>query len=347
LRTTDPERSKDVRASVVVPTHGGAHRLPELLDALAAQEFDGDWELIVVVDGVVDDTVSVLEGYRDRLPLRMIVHEVARGVVAALNDAFAQARGEVLIRCDDDLSPRPDFVRRHVAHHVGRTDIGVIGPTRDVFPDNAYARAYGRSATARSLEAAYGRPESERYVGWAANNSVHRDAWACAGGFSPRFVYGQDSELGWRLSRHCGVRMVVDPELQVDHRGPSTSAATRVPRAFVSGASKRLFYAEHPTARPDTPRPSGLRGLAWLCVVAALAGAVRSKQGHERLGRWVDTVLAVVPPRIGGIVTAVCVEAAGRSGLRNGEDDLTVYKTQKAAERSRELQLGTRSRSMT
>ena len=275
-----PEGSIDLRASVVVPTHGGAHRLPELLGAMAVQDFDGEWELIVVVDGVVDDSVSVLEGYRDRVPLRTIVHDTGRGVVAVLNDAFAQARGEVLIRCDDDLSPRPDFVRRHVAHHVGSTRVGVIGPTRDVFPDTPYARAYGRPATERSLEAAYRRPEDQRWVGWAANNSVHREAWACAGGFSTRFVYGQDSELGWRLARDCGVRILVDPELQADHRGPSTSAGTRIPRAFVSGASKRLFYGEHPEARPDTARRAGLK---------AVPGGPSSPCWLQRSGRSRDT----------------------------------------------------------
>jgi glycosyltransferase involved in cell wall biosynthesis len=334
-----------LRASVVVPTHGGAHRLPDLLDAMAVQDFDGEWELIVVIDGIVDDTVSLLEGYRDRLPLRTIVHDTGRGVVAVLNDAFAQARGEVLIRCDDDLTPRPDFVRRHVAHHLSSTGIGVIGPTRDVFPDTPYARAYGRLATERSLQAAYRRPEDQRWIGWAANNSVHREAWACAGGFSPRFVYGQDSELGWRLAHHCGVRIVVDPDLQVDHRGPSTSAATRIPRAFVSGASKRLFYIEHPSERPEPARPSNLKGRAWAALVAALAGMVRSKSGYERIGQWVDAVLAIAPERVGGIATALCVEAAGRSGLRNGADDLTIYRTQKSAELSREIQHTTRSES--
>ena len=333
------EGSNDLRASVVVPTHGGAHRLPDLLDAMALQDFGGEWELIVVVDGVVDETVAIVESYRDKVPLRTIVHEVSRGVVAVLNDAFGQARGEVLIRCDDDLTPRPDFVRRHLGHHDGSTRVGVIGPTRDVFPDTPYARAYGRPAAERSLEAAYRRPADQRWIGWAANNSVHRDAWVCAGGFSPRFVYGQDSELGWRLVHDCGVRIVVDPELQADHRGPSTSATTRIPRAFVSGASKRLFYSEHPEERPVPSSSSGLKVRAWDACVSLIATSIRSKPGYERMGRAVDALLTVVPQRMGGILTAACVEAAGRSGLRNGADDLAVYKAQKAAELSREIRM--------
>lgn len=326
-----------MQASVVVPTHRGAHRLPDLLEAMTEQDFGGDWELLVVVDGVLDESQAVLDAYRDRLPIRTIVHEASRGVVAVLNDAFSRARGDVLIRCDDDLTPGPSFVSRHVAHHAGRTDVGVIGPTRDVFPDTPYARAYGRRATERSLAAAYARSEQDRWIGWAANNSIHREAWECSGGFDPRFVYGEDSELGWRLVHHCNVRLVVDRELQVDHRGPSTTAATRVPRAFVSGASKRLFYRVHPEQRPPTSRPRGAKDRVWRALVLGLTWLVTTKSGYERLGHWLDRLLEVRPGPVGARLTALCVEAAGAAGLRRGADELTVYASQKSAELAREL----------
>ncbi|HXH77210.1 glycosyltransferase family 2 protein [Nocardioides sp.] len=326
-----------MQASVVVPTHRGAHRLPDLLDAMARQDFDGPWELIVVVDGVVDDSPAILESYRDHLPLRTIVHETSQGVVAVLNDAFSTATGDVLIRCDDDLTPGPSFVSRHVSHHAGRTDVGVIGPTRDVFPETPYARVYGRPATERSLSAAYARPEQDRWIGWAANNSIHRQAWTCSGGFDPRFVYGQDSELGWRLVHDCKVTLIVDRELQVDHRGPSTRAATRIPRAFVSGASKRLFYRVHPEpSRASSPR-GGVKDRVWRAGVLGLSSTVTTKPGYERVGRVLDRLLDFGSGQLGARLTALCVEAAGASGLRHGVDDLTVYKAQKSAELALEL----------
>lgn len=326
-----------MQASVVVPTHRGAHRLPDLLDAMALQDFEGEWELIVVVDGVVDASREVLDAHRDRLPLRTIVHDVSQGVVAVLNDAFSHARGDVLIRCDDDLTPGPSFVSRHVSHHVGRTDVGVIGPTRDVFPETPYARAYGRPATEQSLAAAYARPESDRWIGWAANNSMHRDTWAKVGGFDPRFVYGQDSELGWRLVNEGGVTVVVDRELQVDHRGPSTTATTRIPRAFISGASKRLFYKVHPEERPPTSVAGGLKDRLWRALVLGLARLVTTKAGFELVGRGLDRMLVLNDGAVGARLTALCVEAAGVAGRRHGADDLTVYKSQKSAELAREL----------
>jgi GT2 family glycosyltransferase len=316
--------------SVVVPTHGGARRLPVLLDALEAQDLTQPWELIIAVDGVVDDTVEVLDTYADRLPLRVLVNPEPRGVVATLNDAFAQARGRVFVRCDDDLTPAPDFLRRHLAWHDGRSDVGVVGPTRDVFPATRYAAVYGGPANGRLLDTVYSREPGGRWMSWAANNSLHRDAWAKAGGFDPRFVYGQDSELGWRLTQQ-GVEIVVDPALEVEHRGPSATATGRVPRAFVSGASRKLFDQVHPGARPPAAAPRGL-AVAWNGLVATVAAGVRSPAGYERIGRLLDRVIPHLPDNIAGRLVALSVEAAGRSGQRYGSTDLATYKARKAAE---------------
>ena len=295
-----------------------------------AQDLAQPWELLVAVDGVLDDTAAVLETYTDRLPLRIVVSAEPRGLVATLNDACAQARGRILVRCDDDLTPAPDFLRRHLAWHKGRTDVGVVGPTRDVFPDTRYAAVYGRPANRRLLQIIYGRDPGSRWMSWAAHNSLHRDAWARAGGFDPRFVYGQDSELGWRLSRQ-GVEIVVDAALEVEHRGPSTTAAGRVPRAFVSGASRRLFDQVHPGARPPVARPRGL-GLVWDGAVTFLAVTVRPIAGYERIGRLLDRTIPFLPDGIAGRLVALSVEAAGRSGHRHGSTDLTTYRARKAAE---------------
>ena len=221
-------------------------------------------------------------------------------------------------------------MRRHLAWHEGRTDVGVVGPTRDVFPDTRYAAVYGVPANRRLLDAAYRREAGQRWVSWAANNSVHRETWARVGGFDQRFVYGQDSELGWRLAA-AGVEIVVDPALEVEHRGPSTTATGRGCRgrswrAPPAGSSTRSIRAHGrrtrgPGAGPasTTPRsrpsPDGAR-----------------RPGYERLGRRLDRALPRLPDGLAGRAVAFGVEAAGRSGRRYGDTDLSSYKTRKAAE---------------
>ncbi|MFV0451011.1 MAG: glycosyltransferase family 2 protein [Propioniciclava sp.] len=328
---SDPERAGDLVASVIVPTHQGAHRLPTLLGALARQTPPFRWEVVVVIDGSTDHTAEVIASYRNRLPVRVLTNPTAAGTAAALTGGYRAANGTYLIRCDDDLSPSDSFIADHVAAHDGRDDRAVIGLTPDLFPDTGYARVYGRQASRRACRAAYARPPAERWIHWAANNSLHRNAWAGAGGFDARFVYGEDFELGYRLSR-AGLTLLIDPRLEAGHRGPATTAATRVPRAFVSGASHRLFDQVHPGARPAASPSRDLRGRVWTTAVRIVSALARSHAAARRLGRVTDQVIRVAPAPLAGRLVAIAVEAAGRSGRLHGATDLAGYRGQKRAE---------------
>lgn len=328
-------------ATVIVPSHRGAHRLPTLLQALAAQDHEGPWEALIVLDGVLDDSRTVLDRFAERVPLRVLAFPEPRGVCSALNDGYAAAAGRVLIRCDDDLRPAPDMVRRHVAWHQGRDDLGVIGTTRDEFPDTIYARVYGRVANERLLRSAYARPVDQRWVSWAAHNSVTRESWDLAGGFDPSFVYGEDSELGYRLHL-AGVHMEIDPALEIPHLGPATTAADRIPRAFVAGASRRRFAQTHPEAGrpPVSAAPASPAARAWGLGTRTLSAIVRTREGHRRVGAAVERVIPHVPERVARRMVAFAVEAAGASGAAYGPVDLNSLKNQKSRELAREL--GTR-----
>jgi len=320
------ERSETKRpalqASVVIPSYRGEQRLPELLERLVRQDFDGEWEVIVALDGETDGSRTLLESFQGRLPLKILSSDRSRGIAETLNDAYAAASGDVLIRCDDDLSPEPHMVRRHVElHAASEVPLGVIGATRDVFPDTPYARAYGVPANRRHLAVAYDRDESATWIHWAAHNSVTRQTWESFGGFDASFGYGEDGELGFRL-HEAGVRIVIDPELEIAHRGPAPSASVRIPRAFVSGASRREFERAHPGTVRSATAPGSIAGNVWNGAVGALAASVRSQGGYGRYGRAIDRLPVAVPTGLRGRLIALGVEAAGRSGYRNGAEEL-------------------------
>ena len=69
-------------ASVIVPSRGGAERLPVLVGALAAQQDAPPFEVHVVLDGDVDGSAAVLErlaAKHPHLPLTWTVFEENRG----------------------------------------------------------------------------------------------------------------------------------------------------------------------------------------------------------------------------------------------------------------------------
>lgn len=243
------------KASIVVPSRGGAARLPYLFEALGAQT-DPSWEVIVVIDGDTDGSAKVVEAARDELPVTAIVFPENRGRSAALNAGFAAARGDVLIRCDDDLRPAPNYVAANTARHADGVARGVIGLVRNVFPETPYARAYGSSRDVRFREDAYQLPAERRWRHWCGNVSVSRHTYDRVGEYDTHFrAYGwEDVDWGYRLSR-AGIEVVFAPELETEHHVAAVTTEIRVKRAFYSGAAKQTFAAKHGTAALGATMP--------------------------------------------------------------------------------------------
>ena len=301
-------------ASIIVPSYRGADRLPALFDALAAQDADGpSFETIVVIDGVDDGSVALVES-ESRFPVRHILFPENRGRVAALNTGFREARGDILIRCDDDLVVPRGYVRAHADAHAGTESVGAVGPTRDVHLDSSYARAYGEDAAERSLQHSLSRPSGERWKLWAASCSITRETWERIGPYDARYQgYGwEDVDYGYRIHA-AGLPIVVVGEALAEHRGPARSAQMRALKAYESGGARSTFQRLHPEAPVEQPSAGGG---PWGVAVGIAARGIRSPRTASRLGGFVDGVLLLTPLPIGRKLVALTVEGAGLAGSR-------------------------------
>lgn len=298
--------------SIVIPTRGRAALLGGLFDALERQSSD-DWEAVVVIDGDIDDSESVVLSASKTLPVRPIVFEANRGRAAALNAGFDAAGGDVLVRCDDDLVPGPDFVRGHAAAHEGRR-VGVVGLYRNIYPDTAYARAYGRGWDEQFRREAYQADGARAWRYWAGNCSVTQDSWHEVGEYDTAFrSYGwEDVDWGYRLHR-AGVPVVIEPTLEVDHLGPSVTTEKRAERAYYAGAAKRRFEAKHDIqVSPRTPAST------WDRTVSVVRRSLDEKS-ITRFGRGLDRSAALMPDPVARKAIALLVEASSVAGYRSGE----------------------------
>ncbi|WP_246956559.1 glycosyltransferase [Brachybacterium sp. Marseille-Q7125] len=305
--------NRDVAASIIIPSYRGANRLPFLFDALAVQApGTPPFEVILVIDGVDDGSVALAEA-EDRFPLRHLLLPENQGRVTALNTGFETARGEVLIRCDDDLLVPPTFVTAHVtAHREAASPIGVIGVTWDVHEPGPYARAYGSDAARRSFEHARSRGAGERWRLWAANCSITRATWEHIGPYDPTYrAYGwEDVDYGWRL-HEAGIPLVTADGAIAAHHGPARTASARAGKAFEAGAARATFSRLHPEAPLPTSSPG--KG-AWGRIVGAVARRLRHSTDVERAGAVVDCLVPLVPAPVGRKLVAAVVEGAGHAG---------------------------------
>lgn len=91
--------------SIIVPTYNRAHTLGRTLSSILAQTYDR-FEIIVVDDGSTDDTTSLLQNFTDNR-IRVIKHEVNKGVSAAKNTGLNNISGEwfTILDSDDEILP--------------------------------------------------------------------------------------------------------------------------------------------------------------------------------------------------------------------------------------------------
>lgn len=321
-----PKTAGEPAASVVIPSYRGAARLPALLDSLAAQE-EGtpDFEVIVVIDGVDDGSAAVVDA-ENRIAVRSVEFPENRGRVAALNAGFDDARGRVLIRCDDDLVVPPTFVSAHVSAHQGPA-VGVIGLTRDIHRDSAYARAYGTDAGDRAHRAARNLTAEERWRLWAANCSITRDTWEQVGPYDTRYrAYGwEDVDYGYRLAE-AGLDLVIADAAEAKHHGPARTAASRAHKAFESGAARAMFRQLHPGALLPAAGPG--KGI-WGKAVGIASHVLSTGDRVRRVAGIVDQVLPLVPNAVGRKLVALAVEGAalGAESSRGAATEPTSGRT--------------------
>lgn len=99
--------------SVVIPTHNRAHLLPRALESVLGQTFT-DLEVLVVDDGSTDRTSEVMATYTDPR-VRYLVQPENRGVSAARNRGFREARGQFIALLDSDDEWMPEKLEAQVA----------------------------------------------------------------------------------------------------------------------------------------------------------------------------------------------------------------------------------------
>ena len=125
--------------SIIMPARNEAEVLERTLHSLFAQDYPGEWEIIVVDDRSTDATPLLLENLAkesDRLrPIRVTDENPRSPKKHALALGIKQSRGEIIATTDADCVYHPCWIREMVSHMA--PDVGVVaGLTVFDLPDN-------------------------------------------------------------------------------------------------------------------------------------------------------------------------------------------------------------------
>lgn len=218
------------RVSVVIPMHDEEALVARTLEALAAQDYAGEWELLCVDDRSTDGTPGILESFRERFPrLRALRIDPSEPAVPspkkrALARGMEAATGEILVTTDADCVPPPHWISRLVSCFGDHVDV-VQGPKHclDVrSPCHRYQRVEMLTfVAAEAAGFALGRP----FLASAPSLSYRKEVYERSGGFRglEGLVSGDDDMLVHRMVR-SGARAAyaLDPDASVATRPADT-----------------------------------------------------------------------------------------------------------------------------
>ena len=298
--------------SIIAPMFNEAGHVERFVADIAAQDFEGDVEVIVADGGSIDGSVERLKAAAERRGLALMVLENSNSWVSQeLNSCIKRARGDLLVRLDCHARYPGDYLRRCVLAAEEESDALVVG---------GIIVAEGRTPMERAVACAMDSPFGgvgyyrvytddggllQRFAGmfglpWARSGqgsgrvdsdtatfgAFRPDAFSRAGLFDESLRRNQDDEFNLRV-RLAGGRVVLDPAIRVHY----------IPRGSLQGVCRQ--YYEY--------------GL-WKVPVMLKHGQLSSPRSFAPL-IFVSTLVALAPAaifsRVGRRVLAVELGAYG------------------------------------
>jgi glycosyltransferase involved in cell wall biosynthesis len=266
--------------SVVIPAKNAGPYIRQALEALAMQDYEGEWEVIVADNGSDDDTRHIVESCVDLLArLRVVDASQRRGVAFARNRGAEAAKGQYLAFCDADDVVSPWWLRSLVSQ--GRSYSICYGQLaffkRDP-PDPAKFSQLG--ADEELLVYPFG------YLPFATGGNllVQRAVFAQLNGFDEAYGAGEDVDFCWR-AQYEGFTLGRARSALIFIR-VRESARSQFRQYYGYGKGEVHLYRDH--ALHGMPRSSVLRAVAtygWLIAIGVVVLARRDP--YYRL--WVNS----------------------------------------------------------
>ena len=190
--------------TVVVPAYNRELMIGRALRSVLSQTY-ARFEVIVVDDGSVDETESVVRDFQDPR-VRYVRHETNAGVSAARNTGVRMAKAPWVVFLDSDDEMLPTLLEQ-VSEAVAKApeDMGFLWcGLQHIREHDGWHETVGPKVwhpTFRSREEAYKHFLKERHVGMCSGFGVRVSAYWAVGGFDEGLLHAEDVDLLLRLAR--------------------------------------------------------------------------------------------------------------------------------------------------
>ena len=202
-------RSVEPTVSIVLPTFNEADIVETKLDDLLTLDYPMTRVEVVVIDSSTDETPDLIESFfeeRAAPDLTLIRESERRGLAVALNEAYAAASNDVVVKTDCDSKVAPDALRNAVEILADPEIAAVTGRNAEVLGESAVEQGY------RDIQSRVQLVES-----WLDSTLIFHGPFSA---FERSAIVSidedsiaDDTELALRIRRNGG-RVVFDPDIR-------------------------------------------------------------------------------------------------------------------------------------
>ena len=216
--------------TAVVPTYNRARMLGRALRSVLSQTYES-FEVIVVDDGSIDETESVVRDFQDPR-VRYVRHETNAGVSVARNTGVRMAKARWVVFLDSDDEMLPTLLEQvNQAVEQATEDVGFLWCGLQRIREHEGGRETVRQEVWNpvfgSREEAYRCFLKNRHFGSCSGFGVKVSAYWAVGGFDEGLAQVEDVDLLLRLVRRYDFTVVEDVLINYHlHKGAKVSRAS-------------------------------------------------------------------------------------------------------------------------
>ncbi len=253
-----------IQLTIIVVSYNTSAMTVACLDSIAAQTRLVSYEVIIVDNASIDDSVAALQHHP--LGQHLIALSENVGFARANNLAAVSAQGEMILLLNPDTVVLDGAIDRLVEFALAYPQAQIWGG-RTLFADGslnlsscwAKMSPWNLLCRATGLTGLFPRSlifNGESYGDWQRDRIadvdivsgcfllLRRSLWLELGGFDPAFfVYGEEADLCLR-AQGLGARPMITPEASIIHHG-GASEATRIGKMTKLLAAKALLIRRH------------------------------------------------------------------------------------------------------
>lgn len=193
-----------------MPIYNEEKYLADQLKALANQQYDGSWELILVNNRCTDDSMKIAKDYSASFSKIMLIDALKKqGRPHALNKGIKMASGDAVLFTDAHCIVAPDWLNK-MADALSKYDFVAGGVDIERLNSDAPNRTQPFTGSQR------------KFLGFlpfciGANMGISMKALNEIGGFCEEAIIGEDADISFRLQL-AGYTLYDQPDAVVHMR---------------------------------------------------------------------------------------------------------------------------------